>query len=280
MFVVFFSLTINYDSFMGETKKTPEQEAREFKSRFEFRLTVGDNIICQRYFKIPFFNPTSLCSYDLANIVRYCAKLIDDNLKLKTQIYLESVAPRIFQTEAEMRKYLSNPKNWSGMVLGESIVVLDSAKEFAWGKGNTPILSPTKLNAKTAEIFTPLTDEDMVTYKFAFLDSEREAVATTWTGIYPKFVRNKIDLSNRKYIHEESELPFLNYEDYLLHRMSVNGIDLNWKICKELSNACSYKDNEDYTTEDSFGGTKYSNMEPKWTAEEFRYASRQKAKES
>ena len=264
---------------MEETKKTPEQEAKEFKSRFEFRLTVGNNIICQRYFKIPFFNPTSLCSYDLANIVRYCARLIDASLKLKTQIYLESVAPRIFKTEVEMRKYLANPNHWKGMVLGESIIVLDSATEFAWGKGNVPILSPTKLNAKTMEIFTPLSDEDTVTYKFAFLDSGREAVSTIWTGVYPKFVRNKIDLSNKKYVHEEAELPFLNYEDYLLHRMSAGGVDLNGKICKEIANVCSYKDNFDYTVEDYYGKTKYSNMEPKWTAEEFRYASRQKAKE-
>lgn len=265
---------------MEEIKKTPEQEAKEFKSRFEFRLTVGNNIICQRYFKIPYFNPMSLCSYDLANIVKYCSELINASLKLKTQIYLETVAPRIFQSEAEMRRYLAKPSHWDAMVPGESIIVKDSNTEYSWGKGNVPIPSPTKLNAKTAEIFMPLTSEDEVTYKFAFLDSEREVVSTIWTGIYPKFVRNKIDLSNRKYVHEEAELPFLNYEDYLLHRMSVGGIDLNYKICKEIASVCSYKDSADYTVLGEYGKTKYRNTDPKWPAEEFRYASRQKAKEA
>ena len=43
---------------MSEIKKSVEP--KDYKERFEFELTVGNNIICQRYFRINNFNPTSL----------------------------------------------------------------------------------------------------------------------------------------------------------------------------------------------------------------------------
>ena len=88
---------------MAEVKKQFEQ-ALAFKERFEFRLTVGDDIICQRYFRIGNFNPLSLKSMELTDTIRGCAQTIDDDLKSKSLIYLEIFAPRIFNSLEEFEK--------------------------------------------------------------------------------------------------------------------------------------------------------------------------------
>ena len=85
---------------MSETKKSAE--VRDYKERFEFKLTVGDNIICQRYFKIFNFNENCVKSYDIADMMRYLANIIDTDLKNKTAVYMEMMCPQIFNTEEEM----------------------------------------------------------------------------------------------------------------------------------------------------------------------------------
>ena len=91
---------------MVETKKSAE--VRDYKERFEFKLTVGDNIICQRYFKIFNFNPLSLSSQELGDTLRYLAKMIDTDLKDKSAIYLDMMCPQYFNTEDEMYAFLIN----------------------------------------------------------------------------------------------------------------------------------------------------------------------------
>ena len=92
---------------MADSKK--QNEVRDFKERFEFKLTVGGNIICQRYFKINNFNPLSLVSEDLTDSMRYLADMVDRDLKDKSQVYLDIMAPRIFNTVEEMDKYFADP---------------------------------------------------------------------------------------------------------------------------------------------------------------------------
>ena len=72
---------------MAEFKQKSAESSKDYKERFEFVFTTGDNIICQRYFRINNFNPTSLRSYVLTNAIRRCAAVIDNDLKDKTQIY-------------------------------------------------------------------------------------------------------------------------------------------------------------------------------------------------
>ena len=68
-----------------------EKQVKDYKERFEFKLMVGNNIIIQRYFKINNFNPRSLRSFELADAIRNCASVIDNELKSKTQTYLEII---------------------------------------------------------------------------------------------------------------------------------------------------------------------------------------------
>ena len=88
-----------------------EKQVKDYKERFEFKLTVGNNIIIQRYFRINNFNPRSLKSFELADVIRNCASIIDNELKSKTQTYLEIAAPMVFNTVEDMKKYFSDEKH-------------------------------------------------------------------------------------------------------------------------------------------------------------------------
>ena len=229
---------------MAEVKKQFEQ-ALAFKERFEFRLTVGDDIICQRYFRIGNFNPLSLKSMELSDTIRACANTIDSDLKSKTQIYLEIFAPRIFNTMEDFEAYVGNENNRNALVRGEGVVIRDvKDHDFAWN--GVDKLIPLDFKFEDGEFSEPLTDEDYVTYKFAFLDSGREVCSTVWTGVYPRFVRNSIDLSNKRGKLDQSDIYRVGFEQYILYKLVEGRNDLVWKLVKEICYTCSEVD-EFYT---------------------------------
>jgi hypothetical protein len=232
------------------TEKIKTVEPRNYKERFEFELTVGNNIICQRYFKIPNFNPVSLRSYDLTDAVRRCVAVIDNDLKNKTQAYLEVYAPKVFNSESEMEAYFSNPANGMSMILGEGVVVRGNKEtDYVYlGGTNVKALGYKFDDGELTEISPEL---NKVTYKFAFKVDGRERCAMIWDGYYPKFVRDKIDISNKRGKFDESEVGRLSFEQYLLYTMVKDKSDLVYGIIKKIHDACSYPTDEtnDYTVD-------------------------------
>ena len=227
---------------MAEIKKS--NEAKDYKERFEFRLTVGDNIICQRYFKINNFNPTSLRSFELADTIRSCAKKIHSDLVDKTQVYLSILAPRMFTSVEEMDKYFSKPENHYGLNVGEGIVVAGSDVDYFWD-GEKP--SPAQTKFDDGEFSRQLTKEDEVEYKFAFYVDEKEACSTVWTGIYPKYIRNSIDLSNKRGRFDDVDNNYtMSFEQYLMFKLVDGRKDLVWGLIKDICYICSLQ-NEDRT---------------------------------
>ena len=230
---------------MAEVKKQFEQ-AIAYKERFEFRLTVGDDIICQRYFRIGNFNPLSLRSTELADTIRACAQTIDDDLKSKSLVYLEIFAPRIFNTMEEFARYIEDEKNRASLVRGEGVVIRSiKAHNFAWnGDGK---LIPLDYKFEDGEFSEPLTEDDYVTYKFAFLDYGREVCSTTWVGVYPRFVRNSVDLSNKRGKLDPADVYRVGFEQYILYKLVEGRNDLVWRLVKDICYTCSESD-DFYTT--------------------------------
>lgn len=230
---------------MAEVKKQFEQ-ALAFKERFEFRLTVGDDIICQRYFRISNFNPVSLKSNELMDTIRFCAKTIDDDLKSKSLIYLEIFAPRIFNTMEEFKKFIENDRNRESLIRGEGIVIRNIKEhDFAWNGENDVI--PLDFKFEDGEFSEPLTSEDYVTYKFAFLDYGREVCSATWVGVYPRFVRNSIDLSNKRGKLDPEDVYRVGFEQYILYKLVEGRSDLVWRLVKEICYTCSDSNDSSYT---------------------------------
>lgn len=230
---------------MAEVKKQFEQ-ALAFKERFEFRLTVGEDIICQRYFRIGNFNPISLKSNELMDTIRGCADTIDRDLKSKSLIYLEIFTPRIFNTMEEFEKYIESEKNRNSLVRGEGVVI-KSVKDhdFAWNGVDGLVSLDFKF--EDGEFSEPLTDEDYVTYKFAFLDYGREVCSATWVGVYPRFVRNSIDLSNKRGKLDPEDIYRVGFEQYILYKLVEGRSDLVWKLVKDICYTCSDSDDSSYT---------------------------------
>lgn len=251
---------------MTESIKRQSGEVRDYKERFEFRFTVGNNIICQRYFRINNFNPLSLASFELMQTIRECGQMIDEDLKGKTERYLNMYAPRVFKNEAEMTEYCKDEKHKAGFVRGEGIVLRDqNAPNYTWGKNGEPVQLAEKFE-NSREFVDDLTDDDRVEYKLAFYDSGREVCSTVWEGVYPKYIRNSIDLSNKKgKLAEGEDSSRLGFEAYVLYKMVEGRSDIVYKIIKEICFTCSSQDNSWYTTTASYKNgksvTKYDNAE-------------------
>ena len=238
---------------MAEVKKQFEQ-ALAYKERFEFRLTVGDDIICQRYFRIGNFNPLSLKSAELAETIRNCGETINKDLKSKSLIYLEIFAPRIFDSMEQFEKYIKSEKNRKSFVRGEGIVIRgEDDHDFAWN--GVDGLIPLTFKFEEGEFSKPLTDDDYVTYKFSFLDYGREVCSYSWVGVYPRFVRNSIDLSNKRGKLNPDEIYRVGFEQYILHKLVEGRSDLVWKLVKEICYTCSENTDSWYTLTEEFADT-------------------------
>lgn len=234
---------------MAEYNK-PNTPVKDYKERFEFKLTVGEFIVCQRYFKINNFNPVSLQSHELTNTIRYCASLIDEDLKSKSRIYMWHTAPLVFKNEDEMYKWFANPENAKTVRKCENIFLRESKNEYIW---DSEKLVPCEGNINNGEYTNDITNEDVITLKLAFYDNGREVVSTVWDGVYPRDVRNSIDLSNTKGRFEGEDVSRLGFESALLNYMVQGKIDLIWKVIKEIQIVCSDSDSKNYTTIETWG---------------------------
>lgn len=239
---------------MFNYKNRQERKApSDFKEPYEFRLLIGDSIICQRYFKINNFNSLSLNSMELTNTIRACAEMIDDDLKSKSRVYTWHMCPLVFKDEDEMYAWFNDPQHadWVKDVrMNENIFLRDEkAPEYTW-TGEKLIANEKRINDGT---FTNvLQDKDIVTYEFAFYVDGRKVVSTTFEGVYPYYIRRNIDLSNSKGKFEGEDISRLGFDSYILHTLVYDRPDLIKKIVKEICYVCSVSDNNYYTLVDTY----------------------------
>ena len=152
-----------------------------------------------------------------------------------------------YQSIEEMEKFLSNEKNLTDLALGEGFVVRGDEKTdyFYAGDGKWKELG---YKFDDGELTTNDVESNKATYKFAFKVDGKEVAAVQWDGYYPKFVRDKIDLSNKRGKFDEDDIDRLSYEQYLLYKMVEGKNDLVYGLIKTICNACSYPEASDYTT--------------------------------
>lgn len=248
----------------NQEKKVPT----DYKEPYEFRLLMGDNIICQRYFKINNFNKLSLNSLELTNTIRSCAEMINEDLKSKTRTYTWYMSPLIFKNEDEMKTWFNSSKfypsdskknknefikNSDTVRMYENIVLRDSEDEYTWD-GENLIKCEKKINDGT---FTNvLTERDFVTYEFAFYVNDRKVISTIFDGIYPYYIRRNIDLSNSRGKFKGEDISRLGFESYLLNRLVSDKEDLIYKIIEDICYVCSIRNNSWYTLINEFKDSK------------------------
>jgi hypothetical protein len=266
---------------MSNYKNRQERKGpSDYKEPYEFRLLIGDSIICQRYFKINNFNNLSLNSLELTNTIRGCAQMIDDDLKSKSRIYTWHMSPLVFNNEDEMYAWFNNPEHeeWvKKLRINENVFLRsEGLPEYTW-TGEELILNEKRIGDGT---FTDeLHDKDIVTYELAFYVNEKKVVSTTFEGVYPYFIRRNIDLSNTRGKFEGDDITRLSFDSYILHTLVADRSDLIKRIVKEICYVCSVTDNDYYTLVDTYVGpngkkvnyqlnlSKYSTMYPQWGPE-------------
>ena len=212
----------------SENKKEQENFNGSYKERFQFILSVNDNIICQRYFKVNGLHADSIDSVDLKETLDECVQLIQSDLASKSRIYLW---------------HTSNlPLKLTGFANEEETTYMETNQEYKDSYNDNQHLEP----------YT-------VTYKFSFLIDEKPKYEYIWDGTdYPKYVRNSVDLSNSDQVYKGKDPQSLYFSAAIIRYMTIGKPDLNYTIINKLINVMSsYNFTKQYRRSVKYGNTFY-----------------------
>lgn len=223
-----------------------------YKSKFQFLIWVNDYVICQRYFKINGFNEESIHTEEFAQCMNGIIDSIKNDLISKSRVFMwytnttEPMKMQGFLTEEEVEKYgsdflrLMTDSGISGKIEASDGKVF--TKDYIKYSDDT-------IN-EYGEIERP--KEGDFVFKFSFLVDDVPVFEEIWDGnIYPKFVRNGVDLTNTYALYDNKDMSSLSFGAAIVRYMQrgkTNLIsDFIRRICETLSNAFTEK--YDYTKE-------------------------------
>jgi hypothetical protein len=139
-------------------------------------------------------------------------------------------APQIFNNVEEFQNWIPNHH----LKVPEYVLFRDTKQVYVWD-GEKLKLYDKRFNV--SDYIT--TDEEVVPndIKFSFLDDGNIIYSKTWDGnVYPRFIRNNIDLSNSKNRYDSNAKP---YESYLIKLLTKDRGDLIPMIINEICDVCS-----------------------------------------
>lgn len=220
---------------MEKDLKKPALQNESFKERFQFQLWINENIICQRYFKIMGFNSDSIGSEELLDTLETCVYMIKDDLHYKSFLYQSIVNDE----PVKMCGFHNNMDNLHDLYL------LTNSKI----DGNVILSDGTEILKEyfnyTDDINEIYDDEHLnpwdVTFKFEFLIDNRIVFQRIWDGsVYPKFVRNSVDLSNSLTSYTRGGgVNFISNEG-ISNYLKVGRVDLIYYMIKKIVECMSY----------------------------------------
>ena len=208
-------------------EKTKFVDNIAYKSKFQFLIWVNDNVICQRYFKINGFNEESVYTEEFSNCMNGIVDSIQEDLKSKSRIFMwytnmaEPMKIQGFLTEEEVEKYGR-----------EFLAVMTDANIY--GKVEAPDGKIfTKEYIKYCEDtineygeFEKPKDGEFI-FKFSFLIDDVPVFEKIWDGnVYPKFVRNGVDLTNSYGLYDNKDTSALSFGAAIIRYMQKGKINL------------------------------------------------------
>ncbi len=210
-------------------------------------------LFCQRYFKVNGFNPKSLNSEELYYTIRDIVHMIKDDLKSKSRIY----------TAITMGK----STKLTGFYNGEKLSNHDAALVFQddvrgeVALSNGIVLNKTYIDYDVEEEV----DDSPFTLKFSYLFDDKAVYEEVWDGtVYPKYVRNCIDLSNSNASYKNVDPMRMTFSQQMTKSLNSGRPDLIYNIiklfCDTLSNDVDDDGNsidKGYTTSVKYGNKKY-----------------------
>lgn len=217
-----------------------------YKSKFQFLIWVNDNVICQRYFKINGFNEESIYTEEFTNCMNGIVQSIQEDLESKSRIFMwytnlkEPLKLTGFATDNEVEKYgsdfltlLVNSDVRGDIEAPDGEIFHKEYVEFNEGVAND-----------YGEVERPAEGEYI--FKFSFLIDDITVFEKIWDGnVYPKFVRNGVDLTNSYMSYDNKEVSALSFGAAIVRYMQSGKInlisDFIRRICDTLSNTFSDK---------------------------------------
>lgn len=251
---------------LTEKPKMVDNEA--YRERFQFLLSVNDNIICQRYFKIYGFNNEAVGSLEFKEAMDDIVRTIQSELVSKSRIfmwYTRNYPLKLtgFVNDLEKRTeddvirltypYYNGETTLSdGTVVNKSYFTYDDSTEDSYSDNE-------KLN------------DWEVTFKFQVKIDDHTVYEQIWDGtVYPKYVRNGVDLTNSDASYRDKDPSSLHFGLAIIRHMTYGRSDLVYNIIKRIIDATSYNEEDEepcsYTKFDKYGDNNYrlSKFDKEW----------------
>lgn len=227
----------------------------QWKERHQFVLSANGNIICQRYFKVNGFNPNSLHSVELYCTVRDVVDLIKNDLVSKSRVYTGIT--------------IANRSKLTGYYSGEEPLSFEDAilAYSPYVDGMVTLSNGTVLNKSFVEdeIVEEEKDNTPFIFKFSYLFDDKVVYEEIWDGsVYPKYVRNSVDLSNSSASYKYADPMRMTFSQQMTKNLTEGRVDLIYTIikmfCNTLSNDVDEEGNsleKEYTPDMEYGDKKY-----------------------
>lgn len=232
---------------MEEKKNFQKKEAKfidniAYKSKFQFLIWINDYVICQRYFKINGFNEESVHSAEFNDCMNGIVRSIQSDLESKSRVFMwytnitEPLKMTGFLSEEEIETYGSDFFNTLANQKFEGAISAPDGKVFE----KTQMYYDEKTCYDYSDGGRP--EEGEFIFRFAFLIDDVPVFEKIWDGnVYPKFVRNGVDLANNYSLMDKKDtntMSFGNFLNYSMQKGKNNLIsEFIRKICETLSNS-------------------------------------------
>lgn len=225
----------------------------QWKERHQFVLSANGNIICQRYFKVNGFNPKSLNSEELYYTIRDIVHMIKGDLESKSRIYMAITMGKSTKLTGFYKGERLNG--------GDAVLVYQDYVRGQVTLSNGTVLNKTYIDYDVEEEV----DDSPFTLKFAYLFDDKVVYEEVWDGtVYPKYVRNCIDLSNSNASYKNVDPMRMTFSQQMTKSLNSGRADLIYNIiklfCDTLSNDVDDDGNsidKEYTTSVKYGNKKY-----------------------
>lgn len=238
-----------------EEKTVKKVDNSSFKERFQFTFSINDNVICQRYFRINNFDYASIESLELKETMDECVDMIQKDLESKSRIYM-------WYTNDDPIKMTGFAK--MDELTQDDVMRLTNGRQGEEVLSNGDVVNKTyfydyKTSAVINEYIDKKPSDGEFVFKFAFLMDDKKLYERAWdANVYPKYVRNSVDLSNSDAIYRYKEPSSLPFSLAIVRHMTYGNPDLLYHIikliCSKLST--SYSSEYEYTKKDTSYGDK------------------------
>lgn len=239
-----------------EQKKEVIVNNDAYKERFQFLLWINDNIICQRYFKVNGYNSDSLVSEELYNTLEECVQMIQDDLKSKSILYQS-----IIGTPIKLNGFVNNVSSFD-----DACAVCSTSIEGQVQLEDGSIIEKEYYRYKEEDYDDVYSDNDKlepydITFKFVFKVDDKSIYEQIWDGtVYPKQVRNSVDLSNSDAPKDITTFSLFSLETVIRY-LKYGRIDLLYHIIKKICETMSggFNNPYAYTKSISYGSDEEGN---------------------